>query len=381
MAAAALLSLRAPLGLDYEGGSTTGTDSAAPQIDALIAGHLHRFVSPQAAQGPVSLVLRAPFAAVAGSGHQLARYRLGVFACLLALGLASLLVARAMGRRGAGRREQVFVAGLILLGPAVFDSVKFGHPEDLLATALLIAAAFAAAASSVALAAIACGLAIATKATALLALVPVALAACSARVRVGLATVAVAAVAIAPVALASPGSFRRAVRFANESSLIHPADIWWPLSSRTRLVSDGVTLRRVRAPYVPGVVHHAVRPFLIALAAGLALLAARRRELDLADVFLALALVMLLRCVLDPGDNRYYHAPFAIFLACWEGLRHGRLPVIALAAAGLTATVPSAFGPHRDLVSLLYLAWALPASAWMAWELLRRPTRRGLAPL
>jgi hypothetical protein len=53
------------------------------------------------------------------------------------------------------------------------------------------------------------------------------------------------------------------------------------------------------------------------------------------DAALALlALLFLLRCMLDPSDHVYYSIPFVLALLAWESrARHG--PVLALLAAGL----------------------------------------------
>src|SRR6476620_1863827 len=93
LAGAALVAANAPLGNDYPLGAP-GVDAAGPQIDALIHGDLDRFFAAQSFLGPVSLVLRALFALPSrlGDAALLTQYRLGVFACLAALGLATIAV-------------------------------------------------------------------------------------------------------------------------------------------------------------------------------------------------------------------------------------------------------------------------------------------------
>ena len=46
-----------------------------------------------------------------------------------------------------------------------------------------------------------------------------------------------------------------------------------------------------------------------------------------------LALLLLMRCVLDPGDHIYYHVPLVLALAAWEIETRG-WPLLALWAAG-----------------------------------------------
>ena len=43
-----------------------------------------------------------------------------------------------------------------------------------------------------------------------------------------------------------------------------------------------------------------------------------------------LALLFLLRCLLDPVDNAYYHVPFLLSLMAWEGLVRRGLPLVSI---------------------------------------------------
>src|SRR3954454_15808470 len=54
----------APLGLDYPGSALTANRAGAP-IRALVDGDIERFFATQPAIGSVSVVVRAPFAALA----------------------------------------------------------------------------------------------------------------------------------------------------------------------------------------------------------------------------------------------------------------------------------------------------------------------------
>ena len=54
----------------------------------------------------------------------------------------------------------------------------------------------------------------------------------------------------------------------------------------------------------------------------------RRRTPD--DVLALLALLFLLRCLLDPVNNAYYHVPFLLSLVAWEGLTRRGPPVVSL---------------------------------------------------
>ena len=105
----------------------------------------------------------------------------------------------------------------------------------------------------------------------------------------------------------------------------------------------------------------------MAVALPLSLLAWRRRS----DPLLLLALLFLLRCVLDPWNTAYYALPAIIVLVTWEAWRTERPPVFALALTMATwATwqwvVPAA---SADVEALVYLGWSLPLVGLLAWRL------------
>ena len=93
-----------------------------------------------------------------------------------------------------------------------------------------------------------------------------------------------------------------------------------------------------------------------------------------AITLLFLAFVLLLRCVLDPFDNPYYHLPFLMAFLAWEGLTVRGAPVVSLLvsfafllqtklADALTAI------PNYTTHCVVYLAWSLPLLAFMAVHL------------
>src|SRR3954447_22462919 len=174
LVASGWVAARAPLRLDYVSTGTT-VDAARPQVDALVELDLPRFVRHQSPLGPVSLVLRAPFAALAAADDQLARYRLGSFVCLLTFGIAALAVATAMRRRGSPLWHCALTSGVIFFTPVVHETLVWGHPEELLATAFIVAAMLLADTGRGTAAIAAAGLAVATKPWAALALVPIGL--------------------------------------------------------------------------------------------------------------------------------------------------------------------------------------------------------------
>ena len=80
---------------------------AAPGIDALARLDLGGFLRAAPLMGPVSLVVRAPFAALAG-GDQLLAYRLGALPCLAAMAVLLYVLLRrdARGRPPGARRRR-----------------------------------------------------------------------------------------------------------------------------------------------------------------------------------------------------------------------------------------------------------------------------------
>jgi hypothetical protein len=252
-----------------------------------------------------------------------------------------------------------------------------GHPEELLCAALAIGAVLAAADRRTVLAAVLLGLAIATKAWAVLAIGPVLLALPARRLLALVIAGAVTAAVLAPIALA--GSHQTLVVGASVTGAIfHPWQLFWMLGEPGHVVlgSDGLPKTGYRVP--PDWLSPLTHPLIALLVVPLSLLWARVRagapRLDGEQVLLLLALLLLLRCVLDPWNVVYYELPFLLALLAWEGLcRPERPPVLALAATVVVwmtfeqaRTQPQLLSP--DMRNLVFLAWALPLVAWLARE-------------
>jgi hypothetical protein len=100
-----------------------------------------------------------------------------------------------------------------------------------------------------------------------------------------------------------------------------------------------------------------------------------------------LALVMLMRCFLDPVNNGYYHVPFLLALIAADALAGYITPTIV---AVIALEVTSRLAKHGDLALLcgVYLAWVLPFAVYLAgrtygldWRALIRPNSRAWADL
>ena len=105
------------------------------------------------------------------------------------------------------------------------------------------------------------------------------------------------------------------------------------------------------------------------------------RRTRAADALLLLALLMLLRCWLDPWDNVYYPVPFLFALLAWETTVARRPPLRAATATAATFLIfwylPDHLSP--DAQALSFLIPATLALALIAARVYRlRPVRSAL---
>lgn len=303
-------------------------------------------------------------------------FRLNALPGLLALaGLATVLHARE-------RAHALLTILLVAASPAAYMALDAGHPEDILAAAAATAGVLAAVRHKATLSAILLTIAVLSKQTAVLALLPAALALPRPKLRVLAAPVAAALLVYGGVLLARPAGIGNAVAHsgAGAGSFFHPWQVWWPLgvpsSAEWAAAGHGdITSPAWLAP-IP-------RPLIVFLA--LPLSAAwwwraghdRPRE----DALALFALLALERCMLDPWNLGYYHLPLVLALVAWETERR-RPPVIALAVTAALWLTFQTFQVRTGLSPMLmYLAWTLPLGAFLVRELFANPARaRKLVP-
>jgi len=128
---------------------------------------------------------------------------------------------------------------------------------------------------------------------------------------------------------------------------------------------------------VPAWLQHAAHPLVALLTLGLGIAALRARRA--LDPLALLALLMLLRCALDPWNHAYYHAPFLAALIAWEVLEERRAPWLSAIAAAFLGIV---FGLHLPLSDVLYALWAVPMVLWLSRRALRSaPSRAAPRPV
>lgn len=389
----ALVAYSAPLGLDYFAPPCHPQicDDGAPAIDALAAGHIHSFFANQPPMGPFSLVARAPFAAAgdALSGKELLKYRLGAFACLLALAALAVALMASMARQGRSRAACVLIPAAVLVNPLTYSALDFGHPEELLAAALCAGAVLAGARGRAIWAGVLLGCALATKQWAALAILPVLLATPrGSRRRAGGVMTGIAALLVVPMIVADPSRFWLAQKSLGAGLTYHhlvtASNVWFPFAQSSTARIGGHAMTQFSLPAALG---HLIHPLVIAVALALAVgYGVRRRGAAPAEALQLLALVMLVRCVLDPLTYSYHHAPFLVALVSYEALRR-RVPVLSAYAIGAILLMTHVIVPMKDapLVNAFYLAWTLPLAlvlgfAVLAPERLPRALRRAGAP-
>jgi hypothetical protein len=378
----------AHLGLDYPGPPCSGCDFAGPPIEALAAGHVGRFFSTQPFMGSVTLLLRVPEVAVAravGAG-ELTQYRIGSLICLLVCaGLAGMLIAI---RRPQGR-EWLWAAlllGLLMFGPVTAQAMRWGHPEELVGALLCVAAVALAGRDRPVLAGVALGLGLATKQWAALAIIPVVIVCPRERLRLLGVTAAVAAVFILPMLIGDPGRFiaqnvSAGMPASNTGTFgVTATNVWFPYARLGGIViGGGGTTSIYRLPSTLDAVTH---PLMLVLGLTVPLIYWRmRKSRAWEEMLLPLALVFLLRCVLDPLTLSYHHLPFIATMGCYELLGRRRFPLVTIYSSAAIWALAKWVAPTASVYTLnqVYLAWALPLTAYLAYRVFGPRSHRAAA--
>jgi hypothetical protein len=348
---------------------------AGPTIQALLDGRLGAALAGQPLMGSLSVLIRLPFAAAAdlAGGGDLLAYQLGSIPCVAAAGVLGLAIAGWMERRGASRAACIATVVFSMVNPITREALVLGHPEELLGGALCVGAVLAALRGHSTRAALLLGLALATKQWALIAVLPVLAAVPAKRLRVAVLAGAVAAVLTVPLVAGNLSGFSETAQLAaygGES--VHPWNVLWPLAgTEDRVISIGDEERVVTVRVIPAWLARLTHPLIVALALPLSVAwwFSRRRTPD--DVLGLLALLFLLRCLLDPVDNAYYHVPFLLSLMAWEGLVRRGLPLVSILSSATIYYAINKAGWTDDLAlrNAIYLAATLPVAASLAVRL------------
>src|SRR5271155_5869483 len=322
---------------------TDSAPEARPAFEALVHGHPLEFLRLAPAYGG-SLVERAPFALLPGlwGGGQLAVYRMVALPCLFAAAVLGIwLCAQMRSRPDSSTLARAVALGVCVANPLTLRALELGHPEELLGGALCVAAVLLAARERPLWAGLALGLAIANKEWALLAVGPVLLALPSRRALCMLSAGAVAALVLAPLALVGSSGFVASTRGAASppSAIFQPWQVFWFLGHHGPVVRglfDGVKPGYRTAPSWVGAASH---PLILAVSVPLTALAWGRGRRGQSDALLLLALLLLLRCVLDTWDTVYYPIPFVLAMLAWESLGEQRRPAMLALSSTVLAWV------------------------------------------
>jgi hypothetical protein len=351
---------------------------ARPSFEALVHGHLLLFLRAAPVYGG-SLVERAPFALLPSlwGGGELAVYRVVALPCLLALAVLAVWLAADMRALHRSLLARAIAVGVCLANPLTLRALELGHPEELLGAVLCVAAVLLALRGHPLWAGLLLGAAIANKEWALLAVGPALLALSSRRALCLAVATAITGAMLAPLALVHAGSFLASAQgtAAPSSTIFQPWQVWWFLGHHGPAVLGLFGNVKVGYRTAPGWVGEVSHPLIVGLALPLSLLYWWRRRGDTrcaTDALGLLALLLLLRCVLDTWDTSYYMLPCVLALLAWEvygepaGARAGaRLPLLALSCTVLAWVSFQWLPAHAsaDLQSALFMAWTLPLVA------------------
>ena len=357
-------------GLDYF------HDASFP-IDALVRGDLQSFAQNPGLMGDFSLYLRAPFVWLVFEQDLTVVYLVGALPCLAAVVVLAAYLRRRMLALGLPVAAALLVTVLALVNPGTLRAMHWGHPEEFLGAALCVGAILAATRRHHLLAGVLLGLAIATKQWAVIAIIPTLLAAGGHRVRLTAIAGAIAVAIALPALILQPEAVVGThTAITQAQPVVAPANVWWPFSS-PRTAAERAAGARGFAAEIPTWLGTLTHPLIVLIGIPIGFVFWRRRRLlEPEDALGLFALLMLLRCVLDPWNIDYYHAPFLLSLLAWEALRRGGWPrVTLLASVALALTFPptldsmSAMSAESLRYCVTYLAWALPLTGWLAMAL------------
>jgi len=350
---------------------------AEPSLLALRAGHLMAFVDHLPAYGG-SLILRSPFALLPGLWHggDLALFRSVAVPCLIAAGGIGLLLWSRLDIT-AGRPGAAWLAlALCVANPLTLRALEFGHPEELLGGALCVGAMLAALDRRPGLSGLLVGLAVANKAWGLFAVGPVVLALPDRRVRALLVGGGTAGLVMAPILFTGAASLQATTAAAQHSfAIFQPWQAWWFLGAHGHVV-HGLYGAKPGYRAAPGWINGIAHPLIGLMAIALCLSWWRTRDHRRPrpqphDALLLLALIMLVRCMLDPWNIGYYALPCVLALTAWEAVALRRTPWLSLT---LTLTVWTTFElitrvATPDVQALFYLGWSIPLTVGLAVRL------------
>jgi hypothetical protein len=345
---------------------------ARPSVNALLAGHLGDFFRLAPTYGG-SLLLRAPFMVLAHlcGGGQNAIYWASVVPCLLAAGAVAIWLSERLRRRACTPAGCVVMICLCVASPFAVMAVQQAHPEELLGAVLCVGAVCCAQRDRAVWSGVLLGLAIANKPWAVLAVGPVLVALQRDRSRAITSMAITTGVILAPFMLVRTGGFvaQTTAVGLHAGTFFNPWQLWWFTGSRNAVGAQvGPTWLASVGHTLPVAV---MAPLSLAYAMCRRGSPTRRRG----DAMLLLALLLFLRCALDPWDTVYYPLPFLMALLAWEATTYDRPPFAGIAATLLAWFVfqgaTYSLGQGSSLAALFAVV-TLPALGVIGHRLLAR---------
>lgn len=355
---------------------------ARPSVNALLAGHPGDFFRLAPAYGG-SLLLRAPFMVLAHlcGGGRIAVYWASVAPCQLAAGALAIWLSERLRRRTGTATGCVVTICLCIASPFAVMAVQQAHPEELLGAVLCVAAVCCAQRDRAAWSGVLLGLAIVNKPWAILAVGPVLVALHRDRSRAIASMALTTGMILAPFMLVRAGGFvaQTTAVGLHAGTLFNPWQLWWFTGTRDAAGAQ------IGPAWLASIGH--TLPVAIMAPLSLAYAICRRRSPTRRrdDAMLLLALLLFLRCALDPWDTVYYPLPFLTALLVWEATTYDRVPFAAAGATLLTWFVfqgaTYSLGQGSSLAALFAVV-TLPALGAIGHRLLARsdPVARSHTP-
>jgi hypothetical protein len=342
---------------------------AYPAYLAMIRGDLATFFERLPGYSGFTMIVGTPAALLTGrfGGTEVMAFSLSAIPGLVALCGVGVAIAGPVRARGDGWWPLHVVVGAG--GLLAYYALEYGHPEDLLATALAVGAVLAALGGRVTVASLLLVGAVVSKQWAVLAIAPAALAAPRGGARIAAAGIAGTVALLFLQTQVLPGAAHGSI--TSTGLLFHPHQIWWPFGvpATAEFIADGHGERMGPEWLMP-----LTRPMIVGsgVLVALAWWWRHRRGGDREDLLAVLALALLLRCLLDPWNLIYYHLPLVVALAAWEARKREGVPMLTVgtsAACWLSFVFYDERGGNGPYV--LYLAWAIPLAVGLAVRLLR----------
>jgi hypothetical protein len=355
------------------------TEALAP-LKVLAHGHVLTFIKtgPAYLGGVVieaALALPGIWLGLSGS----AVYYLAVVPAILA---APALAGWSIHRRGGQPRISDLPLALIVLNPVTLCCLGFGHPEDLLAACLVLAAVIEGSRGSARAPIILIAVAIAVQPFAILA-APLVWSVSPHPRRIALMSILATAVFWLPVITIHEVSLGAGDTAgfvgAGVGAIDYPEQFFYWFGSNNWCFREAHMLIPLGAAALTGLWHLQQR--------------SRPAADKTTEALWLLALLLLIRCAFDPWDTPYYHLPFLMVLMALDARSTRRLPIMSVAASFVAFSLvsPDAHAATADphLVAVHYTVVAGVALVLLAvrvyapqrCQILRQATQRRLALL